>query len=262
MRYVATAMVLAAIVTVARGAAAEERATAAVTPDAAASACRDGIERAVTRYVRARRGALARCHRDTEAGTLAPCDCALEPRAARRMARAEARAIAAMRAHCDERTVMDEPPAGLGAASCGGSDGECEFRFRAFDDGRRDNENDYLDCMLCLSDRAVDEMIDARYAGVVSPRPPPAVTACRARLGRAAIAFTSRRLRLLARCAARGAGGACADRETEARIAAAAAKVGARLLAPCLHAALRHPGPRSNMAGAQRGGSAGWSASS
>jgi len=236
-------------------------APAPTTPADAATRCRDAIETAVTRYVRARGGALARCYDDTESGRLRPRDCVTEPRTAARLARAEAKAVAHMRRACTEEAVLAAPPRGLGATACGGSDGVCEFHFAALDDGVRGNDDDYLDCVLCLSDRSVDERIDARYAGVASDAPPRSETACRARLGRAAIVLTDRRLALLRRC--RGHHDCNAPR-IQARIAADADKLRARLLAPCASAtALRHRDAPPNMPAARpRRFRIAWSASS
>jgi hypothetical protein len=237
------AAVLIAVVIAGAPVARAEPAPAAPTVDAA-SRCREAIETAVTRYVRARAGALARCHDDTEAGRLRPRDCVTEPRTAARLARAETKAVAHMRRACTEEAVLAQPPRGLGAAACGGSDGTCEFHFASLDDGVRGNDNDYLDCVLCLSDRSVDERIDARYAGVATEEPPRSETTCRARLGQAAIVLTDRRLALLRRCH----GDECSPKRIRARIAADAAKLRARLLAPCEAAtALRHRDAAPNM---------------
>jgi hypothetical protein len=210
--------------------------------------CQAAIEVAVGRYVNSRRGALSRCHDDTERGVLDPCDCETEPRTAARLARAEQKAVRRMRRACNEESVLAPPPRGLGAAACGGSNGTCEFRFAALDDGVRGNDNDYLDCVLCLSDVEVAERIESRYAGVASDEPPRETVTCRDRLGRAAIAFTARKHRILRRCAAHGNDRGCLRPEVQERIAAVAAKLGERLLKPCAAAAaLRRPSAPPNM---------------
>jgi hypothetical protein len=210
-----------------------------IAPDPKAVGCRDAVDGAVARYVSARRRTMRHCLDAIERGILHTRDCAGDGPTATRLAAIEADAVNAMHASCTDVTVIAPPPAGLGATMCGGSDDQCEFTFGRLDDGQRGNANDYVDCLLCLADRATDATLARTNAGA------PITTAarpddCDARIQRAAVVFAGRKAKLLQRCQAHApkelAAHQCPDEATREHIGATQAKVGARLLAPCARA--------------------------
>jgi hypothetical protein len=209
-----------------------------IAPDRRVVSCREAVDGAVARYVSARRRTVKRCLDAIERGSLGARDCASDGPTAARLAAIEADAVAAMHAGCSDTTVVAPPPAGLGATTCGGPDDRCEFSFSVLDDGRRGNANDYVDCLLCLADRATDATLARTHADapIAAPARP---DACEARIQRAAVVFAGRKAKLLRRCQARTpsqlAAAPCPDEAMREHIGALQAKVGARLLAPCGH---------------------------
>ena len=210
-----------------------------IAPDAKALGCRDAVDGAVARYMSARRRAVRHCLDAIERGTLHARDCADDGPTAARLDAVAADAVGAMHASCTDATVIAAPPTGLGATTCGGSDDQCEFTFSRLDDGQRGNANDYVDCLLCLADRATDATLARMHVGTpvaAAARPDD----CDARIRRAAVVFTGRKAKLLRRCQAHApkelAAHLCPDEATREHIGATQAKVGARLLAPCARA--------------------------
>jgi hypothetical protein len=210
-----------------------------IAPDAKAVGCRDAVDGAVARYVSARRRTVRHCLDAIERGTIHARDCAGDAPTAARLGAIEAQAVNTIDAACTDAAVVAPPPAGLGATTCGGTDDRCDFTFSRLDDGRRGNANDYVDCLLCLADRATEAALARVRAGA------PATAAarpdnCDARIQHAAVVFTGRKAKLLRRCEAHVtrelAAQRCPDEATREHIGAVRAKVGARLLTVCTRA--------------------------
>jgi hypothetical protein len=191
-------------------------------PPRTAETCRAAVDTAVQDYMAARRIALLQCHSDTNEGRLRPRDCETEPKTAAALAAAEQTAQDALHRGCTDATVTSPPPTGIGAEFCG-EDEACGFSFARLDDGTRDDRDDYVDCLLCLANDAVNTQIDQAYAGLTSSDPPPPVRACRTRFTQAIIAFDTRRHMLEAHKTVR----------TATRVSAAQQKIATRLLARC-----------------------------
>jgi hypothetical protein len=193
-------------------------------PRRTAETCRAAVDTAVQDYMAARRLALLQCHSDTNEGRLHPCDCETEPATAGALATAERAAFEALYHGCNDATVTSAPPTGIGAEFCG-EDDACGFSVTRFDDGRRNDRNDYVDCLFCLANDAVNTQIESAYAGVTTAAPPRPVRECRIRFTQALIALDTRRHALESHCPT------CP--KTTARVTEAQHKIASRLLASC-----------------------------
>jgi hypothetical protein len=219
-----------------------------IEPGADVVRCGDVASDAVQRYVARRRRAIETCEARRDRWTVAPRGCPRDDDTAAVLAAAEAEAVWAMRDACSDELVTRPQPDGLGAVACGGADGYCQFAVAGLDDAVRGNDNDYVDCMLCLAERAADSLL-AEAEDVEGPDPSAdLVRRCERRIGSAAVAFTRRKMALVRRCRALKAGGDCPDGSTAARVAAAQVKVAARLLAPCAEVRVARAAARAGSA--------------
>lgn len=212
-----------------------------------AASCLRSVDRTMGRYLRQRMAAERKCNDKIDDGRLAPQDCLLEPKTATKLEKGAARAAKGILRKCTEGFVIQAPPGGIGAAVCPGLEGQCSFSFSQLDDGVRGNDNDYVDCLLCLFTQAADQLVGLEYA-TSAPRPLSADLAkCQVKIARAASRFASRKLALLQKCRKqRNRGkitGSCPDAKTVEKIAAAAAKVAKSLARRCTDAMITSAPP-------------------
>ena len=205
--------------------------------DPGAASCLESIDKAVGKYTKARYKLLNQCEDKIDLGILPPQDCTLEAKTADKINRSVGKAVKAILKKCTNSFVIDPPPSGIGVATCPSVTGQCGFPLAILDDGTRGNSNDYLDCMLCIVDQSVAGMVANSYASVAVPPLPVDPAACQATIGKSAITFESKRLKLLQKCRKlQNKGvitGVCPDPGTLAKVGAAQAKLAASVAGAC-----------------------------
>jgi hypothetical protein len=214
----------------------------AVALDPLPAKCLESIDKAVTSYVKSRMGYLDKCWSGINEGTITPQDCHTEPGTALKLSKATAKAVKGILKKCNDSFIIGPPPGGIGSAGCPGLTGGCSFSFTVLDDGTRGNSNDYVDCMLCMADSASSQMSLIQYQPPAAPGLDATADDCQVTIGKAAITFQNKKLKLLQNCRKlvnKGKyAGSCPDPKTVAKIATAQAKVGTQIAKICTSASL------------------------
>jgi len=179
--------------------------------------------------VKARLTALEKCKDAIDGGTLAPQNCATETKTAAKIAKAVVKTVKGIVSKCTGSFVIANPPSGLGLAGCPGLTGQCNFTFTQLDDGTRGNSNDYVDCLLCIGDRATDQMNGIEYASAATPPLTKDVNDCQKTVGKTSAKFEDKKLVGLQKCRQQQnknrITGACPDPKTQTTISGAAGAV-------------------------------------
>lgn len=208
-----------------------------VALDALPAKCLESIDKAVTSYVKSRMGYLAKCQNGINEGSISPQSCQTEVNTAAKLTKNTAKAVKAILKKCNDSFVIGLPPGGIGAATCPGLTGQCAFNFSVLDDTVRGNNNDYVDCMLCMADRASDTMSGIQYQTTSPPTLDATTEKCQETVSKAAITFQNKKLKLLQNCRKlvnKGKyAGVCPDPKTVTKITTAQGKVATQIAKIC-----------------------------
>ncbi len=208
-----------------------------VSLDVGVAKCLDAVDKAFSKYVKTRLTSLEKCEDAINKGSLSPQNCATEPKTGLKIAKAVAKTVKGIVKRCTGNFVIDNPPSGLGVAGCPGLTGQCNFTFTQLDDGTRGNANDYVDCLLCLADRATDQMNGIEYATTATPPLTKDVNDCQKTVGKVSAKFEDKKLVGLQKCRQaqikQRLTGACPDPKTQLKISGAGSAVVSGVEAHC-----------------------------
>jgi len=209
-----------------------------VALDVLPAKCLESIDKAVTSYVKSRMGYLAKCENGINEGTITPQDCRTETNTKAKLDKNTAKAVKAILKKCNDSFIIGPPPGGIGTAGCPGLLGQCSFTFAVLDDTVRGNNNDYLDCMLCMGDVASDTMSGIQYQTTSPPTLAATEEKCQETVSKAAITFQNKKLKLLQGCRKlvnKGKyAGVCPDPKTLTKITSAQAKIQTQIAKTCV----------------------------